>query len=314
MGNDIAILEDLVLALEPAFQRVSVDTSINFHREAEFAIQQIGKSDYALKLAMGNKQSVRDAVTNVAAIGISLNPARKLAYLVPRDGGICLDISYLGLLDVAVSSGSVRWAQGNIVHRGETFTLNGIDKEPTHVYDPFKENKGDPVGAYIVAKTHDGDYLTTAMSTTEIDAIKERSAAWKAWINKKKSCPWVTDYNAMALKTAVKKASKFWPKSERLDRATHHLNTDAGEGLDFSEQAQAVDQKAATTSKFDAADVLERIREAASLEDVKRLRTDGLTGASRTRDKVAYDRINAAVARRRSELSATDAEYREVAQ
>jgi recombination protein RecT len=38
----------------------------------------------------------------VAAIGITLNPASKLAYLVPRDGMVCLDISYMGLLHRAV--------------------------------------------------------------------------------------------------------------------------------------------------------------------------------------------------------------------
>src|SRR5690606_9527135 len=32
-------------------------------------------------------------------------------------------------------------------------------------------------------------------------------------------------------KTVVKRAYKYWPKTERLDQAIHHLNTDSGEGL-----------------------------------------------------------------------------------
>ncbi len=35
----------------------------------------------------------------------------------------------------------------------------------------------------------------------------------------------------MAKKTVVKRAYKYWPKTERLDTAIHHLNTDGGEGL-----------------------------------------------------------------------------------
>ena len=35
----------------------------------------------------------------------------------------------------------------------------------------------------------------------------------------------------MIKKTVVKQASKYWPTSDRLSKAIHHLNTDAGEGL-----------------------------------------------------------------------------------
>ena len=158
MANNVAILEDLVYSVEEAFGRVAVDPSINFGRESEFAIQQLTKSDYAMSLALKNRQSVRDAVTNISAIGISLNPARKQAYLVPRDGGICLDISYMGLLDLAVSAGSIRWGKAELVHQADHFGLNGIDMAPTHKFEPFG-NRGPVIGVYVVAKTIDGDYL-----------------------------------------------------------------------------------------------------------------------------------------------------------
>jgi recombination protein RecT len=50
------------------FDAVSVDKGVTFAREAEFAIQAICASDFALKIARDNPQSVRDAVTNIAAI------------------------------------------------------------------------------------------------------------------------------------------------------------------------------------------------------------------------------------------------------
>lgn len=223
----ISTIEQYVYGAEPIFQSVLADQSINFEREAGFAIQILTANDYITKLAVGDRQSVVNAVTNVAAIGISLNPAKKQAYLVPRKGKICLDISYMGLIDLAIDSGSIMWAQASLVHSNDAFTLNGFDKPPTHQYNPFSKDRGEIVGAYVVVKTRTGDYLTDTMSVEEIDAIKNRSESVKAG----KQSPWDTDYGEMAKKTVVKRAYKYWPKSDRLDQAIHHLNTDGGEGL-----------------------------------------------------------------------------------
>lgn len=223
----IQTISNYVYGAENSFQSVLVDRSLNFEREAGFAIQILTASDYVAKLAAGDRQSVVNAVTNIAAIGISLNPAKKQAYLVPRKGKICLDISYMGLIDLAIQSGSIMWAQAELVHSGDAFTLNGFDRPPTHSYNPFSKERGEMVGAYVVVKTHSGDYLTSCMSREDIDAIKSRSESVKAG----KSSPWDTDYGEMAKKTVVKRAYKYWPKSDRLDQAIHHLNTEGGEGL-----------------------------------------------------------------------------------
>lgn len=230
MSNQITTVDQLVYSVQPAFDAVQIDKGISFAREAEFAIQIITGSDYAKNVAMQNQQSLVDAVTNVSAIGITLNPAEKKAYLVPRKGGICLAISHIGLLHLAIESGSIRWGQARLVYETDHFELNGLDKQPTHQFKPFCKDRGEVVGVYVSVKTADGDYLTEAMSTEEVNAIRDRSDAWKAWIGKKKSCPWVTDWGEMAKKTAVHRGHKYWPKTERLDKALHYLNTEGGEG------------------------------------------------------------------------------------
>lgn len=235
--NAIQTISNYVYGAEDAFQSMLVDRSINFEREAGFAIQVLTANDYVAKLAAGDRQSVVNAVTNIAAIGISLNPAKKQAYLVPRKGKICLDISYMGLIDLAIQSGSIMWAQAALVHANDAFTLNGFDRPPTHSFNPFSKERGEVVGAYVVVKTHSGDYLTECMSRDEIDAIKNRSESVKAG----KSSPWDADYGEMAKKTVVKRAYKYWPKSDRLDQAIHHLNTDGGEGLATLAKPTAID-------------------------------------------------------------------------
>ena len=237
--NDIQIVEKTILDLAPAFERVNTDKSIVFAREAEFAIQIITNQKYCMEVAMKNPQSVRDAVTNIAAMGVSLNPARKQGYLVPRKGGITLVISYMGLLDIAIQSGSILWGQAEIVYSNDSFRLAGFDKPPVHERDPFAKDRGEIVGVYVVVKTRDGDYLTTTMTASEVWDVRERSDGWQAFVkDNTKRCPWNTDEGEMVRKTVVKRAYKYWPKTERLDSAVHHLNTAAGEGIAFEPPTQ----------------------------------------------------------------------------
>lgn len=239
MANDIQVIEGDILSVRDQFLAVCVEPSIQFEREAGFAMQLLSANEYALRIAMQNRRSVINAVTNIAAIGISLNPAKKQAYLVPRDGKICLDISYMGLLDLAIDSGSIMWGQCELVYEQDVFEQLGFDKPPVHKRNPFSKDRGALVGAYTVVKTRDGDYLTCPMAIDEIYAIRDRSSAWKAWIEKKKRCPWVTDEGEMVKKTVIKRAYKLWPKTDRnrrLDEAVNYLNTEGGEGLDDIQQ------------------------------------------------------------------------------
>lgn len=239
-------MQDLPAIIESQRQQfltVRVDESMDFDREAGFALQILRSNEYLANVARSNRDSLHAAITNVAAIGISLNPAEKLAYLVPRKKAVCLDISYMGLLDIAQSSGAIRWGQAVIVREKDTFELQGIDKEPKHVYQPFGD-RGEIIGVYVVVKTQDGDYLTHCMKLSEVYAIRDRSEAWKAYkADPKKTCPWVTDEPEMIKKTCVKQGSKYWPKRERLDAAIHHLNTEAGEGLQLKANTMPEDER-----------------------------------------------------------------------
>lgn len=226
--NDLITVID---AQRDTFLKVVSDKGIEFEREKGFAVQIITASDYLLKVAMSNKESLKNAVTNVAAIGISLNPASKLAYLVPRKGALCLDISYMGLMHIAQQCGAIQWGQAVLVHEKDKFELQGLDKQPAHTYEPFSD-RGKIIGVYVVVKTDGGDYLTHPMKLSDVYAIRDRSEAWKAYMaDNKKKCPWVTDEGEMIKKTCVKQAAKYWPRRDRLDTAVHHMNTDGGEGI-----------------------------------------------------------------------------------
>lgn len=246
--NDVITMVD---AQRDQFAKVVAIRGIEFERERGFALQTYEASDYFRSVANANPQSFANALVNVAAVGISLNPASKLAYLVPRKKAICLDISYMGLMHIAQECGAIQWGQAVIVRAADTFKLQGIDKQPLHEYEPFKPStdRGAIVGVYCVVKTDGGDYLTHAMHIDAVHKIRERSEAYK-----KNSGPWVTDYEEMVKKTCVKQAAKYWPRRERLDNAVHHMNTEGGEGITLQPNKMSDEEFEAWKGKIQGAD------------------------------------------------------------
>ena len=204
------------------------DSQAKWVAESGFAMQIMTGNSFLMDVALKNPASIKAAITNVAAIGISLNPAGKEAYLIPRKGVVCLDISYMGLLKMAMQDGCILWGQARVVRETDVFEMQGISQEPVHKYAVFATDRGPVVGAYVVVKLPNGDFLTHAMPISAIESIRNRSESWK-----KNNGPWVTDTEEMMKKTVIKQASKTWPKSERLDAAIQHLDTDGGEGIVF---------------------------------------------------------------------------------
>ena len=151
MGNQVATIEDHVYSVIPQATELAKITGVNIDAEKNYAIQQLYKNEMAITTAQKNPVSVQNAILNLSSIGISLNPALKHAYLVPRDGGICLDISYMGLMHLAQLSGSIEWGQAKIVYANDTYENQGLNKEPLHKYSAFGD-RGQKVGVYCTVK------------------------------------------------------------------------------------------------------------------------------------------------------------------
>ncbi len=175
---------------EQRFKEIAPE-HMKYATEVGFAKQLMEGNGFLRKAAMENPKSLGHAITNVAAIGLSLNPAEKLAYLITRnvkvgqnqwETRVFLDPSYMGLIRLATDSGNIKWIQANCVYSNDEFCDNGPGEKPTHKYNAFAkhEDRGEFVGVYCVAKTIDGDYLTTTMPAEDVYSIRDRSEAWKA--------------------------------------------------------------------------------------------------------------------------------------
>ena len=205
--------ESLILAQKDSFAEMAkIHGAVDFKREASFALQILQEKEYTLSVANNNPDSLKRAILNVAAIGLTLSPVHKYAYLVPRNKAICLDISYIGLTKLATDSGAIKWAVAELVRENDDFVFNGHGHEPTHKFKAFSKDRGEITGGYCLAKTHNGEFIVSLMPIDDINKIRNRSESYK-----KNSGPWITDYEEMAKKTLIRRGSKSWPKTDTRD-------------------------------------------------------------------------------------------------
>jgi len=235
-----ANLPAILKTAEPTFTelaRMHGVADFTFAREAGFAISLLNDSEYLAQVACGNPESLKEAIINVAAIGLSLSPAYNFAYLVPRKVKdkfkVCLDISYKGFIEIATANGVIVWAKAELVRQSDKFEYRGINEAPLHVFNPFVD-RGGIVGGYVLAKMTSGDLLVDCMSIHEIYQIRDRSEAWKAYQDKKiKSTPWFSHEGEMIKKTLIRRGRKSWPSSvsRALDRAINATRDE--DSIDF---------------------------------------------------------------------------------
>lgn len=233
MSNEITSYVKAIDATEDRF--CSTSNGLLFNSEKGFAVQLLKNNSHLMAAANSNLESLQQAITNISSIGLSLNPAKKQAYLITRsikikdannrdkwEKRIFLEPSYIGLCDLATGIGAIEWIQAICVYSEDEFMDNGPGEKATHKYKAFakKQERGDFVGVYCVAKTVKGDFLNTIMTIEKIHDIRARSEAWKAG----QYGPWASDFEEMAKKTVIRNAFKMWPKTKGMERIEEAVN------------------------------------------------------------------------------------------
>jgi recombination protein RecT len=222
--------EQVVHQVMPQFERISRDNgqAVRWAEECGFALQAIQKNG---KLAGCVPVTVQNAVVNVAAVGLTLNPADGYAYLVPEynkalKADECqLRISFKGLVKAATDTGAISWVKAEVVKANDTFEYRGPATAPDHSMNPFGD-RGESVGVYCIAKTNEGDMLVDVMHWEEVLKIKACAKTQNVWDK------WTDE---MAKKAIIKRAAKQWPKtagSATLHKAVEVINETEGTEFD----------------------------------------------------------------------------------
>lgn len=110
---------------------------------------------------------------------------------------------YRGELAMARRSGEIKSISTHVVYENDVFELEYGDEERL-IHTPCLEGaRGKPKFWYAIAKLKDGGIQRAVLTREEVDKTRSRSRA--------KTGPWETDYDAMALKTAVRRLCNLLP-------------------------------------------------------------------------------------------------------
>ena len=193
--------------------RAQMATHVSPERLARVAWGALMKTP---KLMTATQESIMFCIAECARIG--LEPSLGRVYLIPFENkkkGVVecqIMIGYQGFLDLARRSGIVSSINARCVYSNERFEYKITVEQPILVHEPcLGGEKGELRGAYCIARFKDGGSHVEYMTKAEIDTIRNRSNAVKAAKRYGNETPWDTDYDAMALKTVVRRAAKFWP-------------------------------------------------------------------------------------------------------
>lgn len=214
---------------------------VQWPAESMFALQALANNSLLQKC---DPITVRDAIVNVAAIGLSLNPQLQHCALIPRYNTRAqvyqchADPMYQGLLKLATDGGAVLSVWCNIVYKGEAedhrFSYSvGTNPYIKHEPDPFITQKMEnAIGAYCCAEIRGASHIhVTFMGRDDVMKARNASDMIKKALKEDKPIrgPWADWEDQMWCKTVLKRASKMWPKgSGRLETAVHLANVAEG--------------------------------------------------------------------------------------
>jgi recombination protein RecT len=226
----------LVFQAEKQFS-ASNEYKMNFNREAGFAIQLLMNNPALMNC---EAETVKHAIVNVALTGITLNPALKYAYLIPRKNKCVLDISYIGMIKILTDAGAVKSVDAGVIYSNDKFDYRkGSDPYFKHV--PTLVNRGKKIGAYAIAFLRDGGFQFEVMGMPELMEVRATSESYSNEKGRQYS-PWVKWEDEMLKKTVLKRLFKLLPKthfSEQLIAAISHDYTTESEDLKPQEDKYA---------------------------------------------------------------------------
>jgi len=162
-------------------------------------------------------RSLMGAIIQSSQLGLEPDGVLGHAYLIPfnnrKTGRVeCQFIAgYKGLIELSRRSGQISTVYAHAVHANDEFRYTlGLD--PTLIHKPTSGEPGDLIAVYAVCHLRDGGKQFEVLQRREIDAIRSQSKAGN-------SGPWVTHYDEMAKKTALRRLCKLLPTSPELARA-----------------------------------------------------------------------------------------------
>lgn len=260
------------MSAEQVFLNLNIDET-RTKIELGFASQYFTDGKKGLALQRCDPDSIRNAVITVARTGITLNPALKLAYLIPRKGKCTLDISYMGLREILLRAGVVLNLEGFIVYEDELADFKieyGTNAYITHspkfdFRDPKDFLNRRMVGVYTVAHLNTGHINFEYMPAGEVLAIKAKyseagDSEFSGWNIKEVE-------GEFWKKTCIKRHWKKLPKTNLTQEVIEAIESEH----EIDKDTKPLKNKASITDLFDEAEIVEPESELVKKEDPEKM-------------------------------------------
>lgn len=218
--------KEMQTVLQRSWNRIAavMPKEMNGQRLYQMYVSTINRTP---KLAECTVESVLSCFMRCTALGLEPSNVNGLgmAYLLPygnknyRTGQseATLIIGYKGMIELARRSGELKSIHAQAVYEGDEFSYweDETGQHFTFKADRTASHDDDKLtDVYVNAQLNNGGFVFEHMTREEVEVIKRRSPSANA-----KSSPWKTDYEAMALKTVIRRSFKYLPVSAEAKTA-----------------------------------------------------------------------------------------------
>jgi len=218
--SPVTLMNRNLLSIEKQIEKALPSAGITAERLIRLATTEMSKNP---KLATCTKESFLGSVMMAASLGLEIGTLGQ-AYLIPYGNTCTFIVGWQGLVDLMYRSPLVSNISANIIHANDEFEYEeGANSKLYHkpACNEFglplpRSKRGPVVGYYAVAKLTNGSTVHEVMSKEDVEEWGRKYS--KTYSGK--SSPWQTDFDAMALKTCVRRMSKWVPKATEAQQAS----------------------------------------------------------------------------------------------
>lgn len=190
------------------------------------------------KLLQCDIKSLVGSLIRAAQLDLSLDKTLGQAFIVPYGRIAEFQIGYQGYMELAYRTGKVVDIFAKVVYKGDEFIQSySLDGAKMHHVPVPPSQRGERIGAYMVAIYRDGGSHYEWMWSEEIERIKALSPSAK-----RSDSPWrkPESEEAMWKKTVVNRASTYLPLSVEA-RQSIYIDRLQDEGRGYVDYGKLVD-------------------------------------------------------------------------
>lgn len=175
-------------------------------RLARAVITEVAKSPQLQKCTA---QSLLSCAVQAATLNLEIGGPLGQAFMVPYSGAASFQIGYRGLITLAYRSNKVASITAQIVHEGDTFKVQ-YGTQPGIIHEPGTK-RGAITHYYAVVSYKGGGIDFEVMTVQQVDMHRQKFSKQGNDNQGRPAGIWAAHYDAMSLKTVLRKVLKRAP-------------------------------------------------------------------------------------------------------